>query len=199
MNSKDQRIKTAQETPRIIEEEIKLPFRDRTVRHPLTVAAMVRHTIYYGPQEDPEPTEITVTNTLAEECERICRKQHWERAVVFCEYYGPQSFAGRHVEGDDMQLTVIDVAPYKQGFLPPTKFLKLFGAVGPDYLGFLKWNKELVESVRRGELEGASQEGVVGKAQQGKKLLWFKTKTNWWRSEVKRLYSPEEADKILNS
>lgn len=59
--------------------------------------------------------------------------------------------------------------------------------------------KELVESVRRGELEGASQEGVVGKAQQGKKLLWFKTKTNWWRSEVKRLYSPEEADKILNS
>lgn len=152
-------------------------------------------------QTDPifGPALPLFTNTLADDCARVCRDQRWQRAVVYCEYYGPNSFAGVHQPGDDMKLTVIDVAPYKKGLLPPKEFLKLFGRLGPHHLGLVKWNKEFADRVRRGEVEGASFEGVVGKAARGKKLLLYKAKTQQWKDRVKQLYSSEDATKILNS
>lgn len=135
---------------------------------------------------------------LADVCEKVCRDQRWERAVVYCEYYGPKSFAGLHVEGDQMELTLIDVAPYKKGFLPPKDFLKLFGDVGPHYLGFLKWNQEFALDVAQGNVEGATFEGVVGKRLFKKRMQFFKTKTQAWKDAVKRKF-PSEADRIIAS
>ena len=138
--------------------------------------------------------------TLADQCEKICRDNRWQRAVIFCEYYGPQSFAGLHVEGDSMTLTVIDVAPFKKGILPPTDFLKLFGELGPHYLGYLKWNFNFINRVHQGLESEASFEGVVGKAKgKGNTLLLYKTKTQAWKDEVKKRFSENEAAKLLKS
>lgn len=136
--------------------------------------------------------------TLATVCEKVCVDQRWQRAIVYCEYYGPQSFAGLHVEGDTMQLTCIDVAPYKKGLLPPTEFLKLFGAVGPYYLGFTRWGREFVLDVLQGNVEGATFEGVVGKRLLKKKLQMFKAKTQAWKDAVKARF-PQEASRIIAS
>jgi len=138
--------------------------------------------------------------TLADQCEKICRDNRWQRAVIFCEYYGPQSFAGLHEIGGTMTLTVIDVAPYKKGILPPTDFLKLFGELGPHYLGYLKWNFNFINRVHQGLEPEASFEGVVGKAKgKGNTLLLYKTKTQAWKDEVKKRYSKKEAEKIIHS
>lgn len=136
--------------------------------------------------------------TLADTCTKIFRDQRWKRGVVYCEYWGQQSLAGRHVDGDAMNLTVIDVAPYKKGMLPPTDFLKLFRELGPSYLGYLRWNYEFISRVHRGLVEEASFEGVVGKLQEGKKLHLYKTKSQAWKDEVLRRY-PREGVKIVNS
>ncbi|KKN13655.1 hypothetical protein LCGC14_1004270 [marine sediment metagenome] len=146
------------------------------------------------------PAPALFQSTLADECTKIAKKQQWQRVVVFCEYYGHASFAGLHQnQARDMKLTVIDVAPYRMGLLPPTEFLKLFGHVGPRYLGYLKWGKNFIERVRRDEIEGASFEGVVGKTMRGRKPLLYKAKTQQWRDRVRALYTPQEADKILAS
>ena len=136
--------------------------------------------------------------TLAGECEKICRDQKWQRAIVYCEYYGPQSFIGLHVEGDPMKLTVIDVAPYKMGLLPPINFLKLFGHLGPHYLGFVKWNKKFIADVLNSDVEGSTFEGVVGKRIVKRKIQLFKAKTQVWKDAVKRKF-PLEASRIIAS
>lgn len=144
------------------------------------------------------PAKPLFESTLAEPCAKVCSDQRWERAVVFCEYWGPQTFIGRHVEGDAMLLHVIDVAPYKKGFLPPTDFLKLFGNLGPTYIGFERWDDLFLRSVREGRI--GSFEGVVGKTTQGKKpLLMYKYKTEAWKDKVRYLHAPEVAERIIGS
>lgn len=138
--------------------------------------------------------------TLAEPCEKICRDQRWQRAIIFCEYYGPNSFAGCHEEDDTMTLTVIDVNPYKKGLLPPTDFLKLFGHLGPHYLGYIKWNYDFISKVHQSLIPEASFEGVVGKAKgKGNTIDLYKTKTQAWKDEVKRRFNENEAAKLLKS
>ena len=101
-----------------------------------------------------------------------------------------------------MNLTVIDGAPYKKGMLIPKDFLKLFGEVGPFYLGYLLWDAEFFRDVRAGEVDGASFEGVVGKGRTGKKdgkLVMRKIKTQRWIDSVLALYGEERGRKIINS
>lgn len=136
---------------------------------------------------------------LAEKLESAFRENRWDKAIVFCEYYGPQSLGGQHVEDDPMELTLIDVNPYKRGILPPVDFLKMFGEVGPHYLGYLKWSVELIEQVHRGELEGASFEGVVGKGMEGKVLKMHKTKTEAWKEAILERYGEERGWRLINS
>ena len=97
-----------------------------------------------------------------------------------------------------MHLTPIDVAPYQKGILPPTAFLKMFGERGPRYLGFLHWTLNFVHRVMLGEVEGASFEGVVGKAAERKKLRLYKAKQQAWKDEVLKRY-PREGLKIIES
>lgn len=136
---------------------------------------------------------------LAEKLERAFHAQRWGKVIVFCEFYGPQSLGGQHVEGDLMEITVIDVNPYKKGILPPTDFLKMFEEFGPHYLGYLKWSAEFLEQAHRGELEGASFEGVVGKSLEGKELKMYKTKTEAWKQAILERYGEEHGRRLINS
>jgi hypothetical protein len=136
---------------------------------------------------------------LGEPLARIAHDKKWPRVIVYCEYFGPNSLGGQHEEGDEMDLVVIDVNPYKQGFLLPVPFLKLFEEYASDYLGYLTWTEELIEQVHRGELEGASFEGVVGKGTKGKQISRFKAKTKAWKDAVIAKYGHAMGQRLIRS
>jgi len=123
--------------------------------------------------------------SFAEPLERILVDNKWERAICFFEFAGPQSFAGSHVVGDDLQLTLFDVAPYKRGIMFPDEFVKVFGGLNiPDILHVGKIDEEFVEEIRANtELA----EGIVckGKGKHKGEPLMFKIKTRAWIDKVK--------------
>jgi hypothetical protein len=53
-------------------------------------------------------------DTLAESFEKVFRDnpayQRIERATVYCEFFGPSSFAGQHDWDEPKELVVIDVS-----------------------------------------------------------------------------------------
>ena len=139
-------------------------------------------------------------NTLSEPLEKIAKDNRWDRCIVFTEFCGNLSFAGKHVESDSKYLTVIDIAPYKKGILGPKEFLKLCGNISiPNFLGCYKWNRNFVEEIREGKLEGITFEGVVGKAGESHKLIMRKAKTQAWIDKVLAQYGEIEGAKIIES
>lgn len=141
-------------------------------------------------------------STHAEWAEKQFVDNRYERAVLFCEFWGHKSFAGNHVQGDEKFLTPFDVDVYKRGLLPPKEFLKLFGHdIGPKYLGLITWDSAFLRKVT--ELtpdEGSMQaEGVVGKTTQGKLIKMYKFKSQWWKDTVFEIHGPERGAIIANS
>jgi hypothetical protein len=138
--------------------------------------------------------------TLAEPLEKIARDERWERMIVFTEFWGPRSLGGLHEPDDEKRLTLFDVNPHKKGILGPQSFLKLFGHLDtPKFLGRMRWTRGFVEQVRRGEVEGISDEGVVGKAGEGHKLVMAKAKTQTWIDKILARYGEEQGRKIVES
>lgn len=140
--------------------------------------------------------------TLGEPLGRIARDEGWQSVVVFCEFWGPSSFAGLHVPDEPKKLTVIDVAPYKKGILQPKDFLDLFEEYGPTYLGKINWTRGFIERVKNDDVDGITFEGVVGKIRESFKsnrIIMYKAKTNKWIQKVYDLYDNVQAEKIVNS
>lgn len=138
--------------------------------------------------------------TLAEPLEKIARDQRWERMIVFVEFWGPRSLGGLHEPTDEKRLTLFDVNPHKKGILGPKDFLKLFGHLDiPYFLGTTKWTRGFVEQVRRGEIPNITDEGVVGKAGEGHKLVMAKAKTQAWIDKILARYGEEQGRKIVES
>ncbi len=160
-----------------------------------------RHRLF--DQTDPVfGSAISLFNTkLSAPLTEIAKKERWDQLIVFAEFWGPKSFAGNHEAGDDMHLTLFDANPHKKGILGPKEFLKLFAdkVETAPFLGQYKWTRGFVERVWRGEIEGITLEGVVGKGGEGHKLRMAKTKTKTWIDKVKARYAPAEAEKIINS
>lgn len=123
------------------------------------------------------------------ELNKIFRDQRYEKVISFFEFHGPNSFAGHHPDdATDMKATLIDVAPYKKGIIPPKEFNQWFGHLDtPDLLYRGKPNDPFVRSVRRSELEGMTYEGVVCKVQHkiGRPHKMFKIKSVAWLLELK--------------
>lgn len=110
-----------------------------------------------------------------------------ERITAFTEFFGPNSFAGNHVEGDPMSLKLFDVSIFKKGFMSPKDFNKIFGADGKDrYVDTYPWvaqleytgpfTSEFIEDIRNDKYP--VNEGVVCKGGEGH---------NIWRTKVKSL------------
>lgn len=136
-------------------------------------------------------------DTLAEPIAKVVHDNKWESITVFAEFWGKNSLAGRHVKEDQKFVTLFDAAPYKKGMLPPEEFLKHFGNLNiPNFLGVRVWDSEFVNSVKASSIDGITLEGVVGK---NSKLTMVKCKTNKWLDEIKRLYSEDEARRLINS
>lgn len=131
-----------------------------------------------------------------------------DEMTFFFEWYGENSFAGRHQEGDEMHLALIDVFLKKKGYMEPKDYYQIFNDHGVElpelvYTGPL--SSEIIERVYENDWtqEGADfpnvKEGVVFKRStmmKGQRRPSVKVKTKWWLNKLHSMYSEEEC-KIL--
>jgi hypothetical protein len=105
--------------------------------------------------------------------------------VVFCEYWGEKSFSGKHVEGDDMNITLIDVNGYKKGQLPVLEFLNNFGVLDiPKVIYYDRLNNNFINDIKLNRYN--LSEGVICREISDKWVC--KVKTDEWLKKVKSLY-----------
>jgi hypothetical protein len=122
-------------------------------------------------------------------------KKRFLKATCFFEFGGESSFAGRHFD-EEHTVTLFDVSVHKKGYILPREYLKLFGDLDIArllYYGFI--TESFVDSVRNGELEGMTFEGVVCKMAQYKTpgvTDMFKVKSFAWLDRLKSYCGNDE-------
>ena len=122
------------------------------------------------------------------ERDRFITKEHVERGVqrviVFTEFLGPSSFAGKHVQDEPKVLFLIDANLFKRGLMKPRLFTKTFGdlpwCAQVIYDGNL--NKQFIQDVRDGKYP--VWEGVVAKGDD----FMVKIKTDAYRKRLIEVY-----------
>jgi hypothetical protein len=140
-------------------------------------------------------------NTLAPDIEKVFNQsklfRNAQQAIVFCEFFGPNSFAGQHVPEDPKKLVLFDVNIHKKGFISPVEFLDEFGHLGDKvaemiYRGLL--THEFEQQVRSGVIPNLV-EGVVVKGGTSPHKLWScKIKTDAYREKLKQVYQEKWQD-----
>jgi hypothetical protein len=125
----------------------------------------------------------------------VFEQQKWKDAICFFEYHGASSFAGNHNFEEPMTCTLIDVNPYKQGILPPTQFIRLFGHLDIPtvcYEGHI--TTDLFDKIKQSTLAGMTFEGVVCKGANDKATqmpIMFKIKSKAWLDKL-RIYCKDD-------
>ncbi len=135
-----------------------------------------------------------IQNKYAKDLDDVFRKQRYESAIAFFEFYGHNSFAGLH-EDEPHTVTLLDVNPYKKGILYPNDFLKIYGHIEHAPLLYHgNANQIFVQSVVDKTLEGITSEGVVCKAPNGRTPMpvMFKVKTREWLDRLKQRCAGDE-------
>lgn len=140
--------------------------------------------------EKPLGDSISIfEETMADLLIQPLKKMRVERATLFMEFYGENSFAGFHEE-EQHTLTLFDVSIHKKGFMLPKEFMKAFGDVVPTapLLYYGKPNQYFVEEVKSGTLDNMTFEGVVCKSQEliRNQQVRFKVKNQAWLDKLKR-------------
>lgn len=108
-----------------------------------------------------------------------------DRITAFAEYYGQNSFAGSHNLNDKKDLKLFDIFLFQKGFLPPERFIEVFGdwekTAEVVYRGQL--DEDFIQKVRHNALDIELNEGVICKGSSDK----IKTKTHGkiWMTKVK--------------
>lgn len=119
-------------------------------------------------------------NKYSEQIEKTLRDNFRgvEEALAFCEFEGPNSFAGIHDPEDTQDVILFDVNVHKKGILDPKTFLKLFGHLHtPELVYEGKLNDPFIQAVRENKLDIKLNEGVVCKGGSGHDLWMAKIKT----------------------
>ena len=151
-----------------------------------------------------EESSLSLARTLigkqTEELSKALVDLKIQEAILFFEFYGDNSFAGFHEEGneDNKRVYLLDVDIYKQGFLHPKDFMKSFSKVlTPTLPAHQPLTEDLLYSVRQSTLEGMTREGIVAKAFAGRQKpnLMAKYKSQEWLDAVKTKYG-ENADAL---
>jgi len=131
-----------------------------------------------------------------EDLTSIFKEQDWRDALCFFEYWGLSSFAGNHNFEEKMDVTLIDVNPFKEGILVPTEFIKLFGHLDIPkvcYEGHV--TTELFDQIKQSTLKGMTFEGVVCKGANDKMTkapIMFKIKSKAWLGKLKDFCKDDE-------
>jgi hypothetical protein len=107
-----------------------------------------------------------------------------QSAIVYTEFFGPNSFTGIHDPNDQKELRLFDVNLYKRGMMKPRDFVKNFGdlsfAAEVVYEGNL--NQEFIDDVRNGVYN--VKEGIVAKGND----FMAKIKTKEYLAKLKSVY-----------
>ena len=86
-----------------------------------------------------------------------------QRITAFTEFFGPGSFAGSHVQGEQKELRLFDVFLFQKGYVPPKQFVEVYGdmeqAAEIIYEGTL--NSSFIMDVKKGKYPVF--EGVIAK------------------------------------
>lgn len=125
-----------------------------------------------------------------------------ESVVVFCEFVGDNSFAGKHLPEDKKDVVLFDVNLYKKGFITPKNFTDNFGHLHtPKLLYKGEYTQDLIGDVRKniwGLKEGVICKGV--RKTKGDELVWMtKIKTIEWLDKIKELYGEKALLEELNN
>jgi len=133
------------------------------------------------------PAKPLFLERYGDSLDKIARENRWDRAVFFCEFFGPSSFCGAHDPDEEKEVLLIDVNVHKKGILPPKDFLKVFEDVPhAPLLHHGSVDAEFVKSVRESTLEGMSFEGVIVKGVPDRKGPgMFKIKSQAWLDALK--------------
>jgi hypothetical protein len=127
-------------------------------------------------------------NKYTEGLDKIFREEKTFRGVdritVYGEFFGENSFAGRHDWEEDHDVIIFDVFLYKKDYLPPADFLKIFGSFD---IPFLEYSGILTPEYIK-EVENGDGEGRVYKGTDNGKVFMGKIKTKKWLDKVKSLY-----------
>lgn len=114
--------------------------------------------------------------------------------IVFCEHFGPSSFAGWHDYEElakEGNCVLIDVNVHKRGIVLPRDFINDFGHLDtPKVIYEGNFGKQFIQDVRDNKFElgeGVVVKGVNPKRKREQHGLWMsKVKTKWWLEELKR-------------
>jgi hypothetical protein len=131
-----------------------------------------------------------------------------EEITFFFEWYGPNSFAGKHNSWDytngDMRLALIDVFLKKKGYMEPKEYYRLFKDSGieiPELIYTGPLNSEIIEKIQNNDWTQPDaafpnvKEGVVFKRStllKGQRRPSVKVKTKWWLEKLHSMYTEEE-------
>lgn len=112
--------------------------------------------------------------------------------VIFGEFLGPNSFAGKHIDEDKKDIILFDVNQFKRGFLPPKEFIDNFGHLDiPKIVYKGIYDEELVDRVKSNQhnlIEGVVCKGVINTKSEGNIVWMNKIKCNSWIDKVKLIY-----------
>ena len=112
--------------------------------------------------------------------------------LVFCEFFGENSFAGWHDKNDKKDLVLFDVALNKQGIISPKQFIDMFSDLHiPKVIFEGNFSRQFISDVYDGNYP-VTFEGVVAKGDEGHKLWMAKAKT-------KAISCEKKADKEINN
>jgi len=131
-----------------------------------------------------------------------------DEITFFFEWYGDNSFAGFHQDGDTMHLALIDVFLKKKGYIEPESFETLFRDCGIEipeliYKGVLTQNS--IGSIQKNDWTSDAceyptvKEGVVCRRStmlKGQRMPKVKFKTQWWLTKLYEKYDEDTARKL---
>ena len=132
-----------------------------------------------------------------------------EEMIFVFEWYGDNSFAGFHKEGDEMKMAITDVFMKKKGYIEPRDFYNIFCKsdliLTPELIYQGKLTNNFINSIIKNNwtIDGCEypmvKEGVVcrrSSIMKGQRMPKCKIKTNWWLTKLHENFSEEEC-KIL--
>lgn len=127
-----------------------------------------------------------------------------DEITFFFEWYGNKSFAGKHEEGDEMHLALIDVFLKKKGYIEPKEYERIFRNTSiemPELIYTGPLNADIISRIQKNDWTQPDaefptvKEGVVFKRStlmKGQRRPSVKVKTKWWLEKLHSMYSEEE-------
>jgi hypothetical protein len=130
-------------------------------------------------------------NKYAEDLDRIFIENRFFRGIdkitVYGEFFGENSFAGKHDWAEVHDLVIFDMFLYKKDWLKPADFIDIFGHLDIPklvYTGFL--DETLIGKIVTNYY--GLKEGLVLKGVIENKVFMVKVKTQEWLNKVRALY-----------